>query len=234
MTLSLLHVNAQTGLVASLTATGSVAVGGYVHHVWRGLGGCLTQGLSTNPWYPRDVCQLLSNGDSSAQALDKVVTADEGRAARQCLVMDKNGDSAVFHGKDNLPSYAAIIYPQVAVLGNMLENQAVLTALMQGFLAETTNNAEAVLEAKENTPIFREDYQSRLLPALINGLDAAINAGGDYRGVVSAALRIESFNQAPIDLRVDYSEDVVTALKQLVEQFNSQSFQAFWQALPNR
>ena len=51
MTLSLLHYNPNTNTSASITATGGVSVGGYVNHSWRGVGGCATQGLYTNPWY---------------------------------------------------------------------------------------------------------------------------------------------------------------------------------------
>ncbi len=56
---------------------------------------------------------------------------------------------------------------------------------------------------------------------------AAINAR-------SAALRIESFHQAPIDLRIDWSEDVVGALRALVDEFMAENFQAFWRQLPLR
>ncbi|MEF1280665.1 DUF1028 domain-containing protein [Vibrio fortis] len=47
MTISLIHVNPNTGLSAAISATGGVSVGGYVNHSWRGVGACATQGLFT-------------------------------------------------------------------------------------------------------------------------------------------------------------------------------------------
>ena len=72
MTLALLHVHPETGSVASLAATGSVAVGGYVNHCWRGLGACATQGLVTNPWYPEGVKRGLERGLEARDALDEI------------------------------------------------------------------------------------------------------------------------------------------------------------------
>ena len=91
MTLSLVHCNPATGTVAAITATGGVAVGGYVHHCWRGIGACATQGRFTNPWYPARIYEALAAGASARQALRAAISEDNDSGSRQCLVMDSHG-----------------------------------------------------------------------------------------------------------------------------------------------
>ena len=233
MTLSLIHVQPATGTVAALTATGGVAVGGYVQHAWRGLGACATQGLVTNPWYPDDVRQALAQGRNARQALDQVISRDDGAARRQCLVMDLDGQAAVHSGEANLPEIAAELRPTVAAAGNMLANGRVVATLLQRFLSLTCDNPDAAW-ARTAAPRYRDDYEPGLLETLIEALDAALDAGGDRRGTRSAALRIESFNVAPIDLRVDWDERPVEALRSLAGRVRAPDFAEFLASLPRQ
>ncbi|WP_275287974.1 DUF1028 domain-containing protein [Halomonas elongata] len=234
MTLSLLHVHPETGTVASLAATGSVAVGGYVNHCWRGLGACATQGLATNPWYPERVKLGLERGLAAQDALNEVVAGDAGASYRQCLVMDAAGRPALHTGNDNRPVVAAARYPGVAAAGNMLANDGVADAMVAAFLAATCDDSGAVMTGGE-VPRFRETHDAELLAALIDALEAGLAAGGDHRGCRSAALRIESFAMAPIDLRLDWVEaDPVAELRVLARRVEAENFQAFLRSLPHR
>ncbi|MDW5377730.1 DUF1028 domain-containing protein [Halomonas sp. HP20-15] len=233
MTLSLIHVQPATGTVAALTATGGVAVGGYVHHAWRGLGACATQGLATNPWYPEGIRHALSQGRTVRQALDQVTRRDGGAARRQCLVMDAGGRAAVHSGGDNLPEVAAELRPTIAAAGNMLAGGQVVATLVQRFLSLTCTNPDAAW-ARSAAPRYRDGYESRLLETLIDALDAALRAGGDRRGARSAALRIESFDAAPIDLRVDWDERPVEALRTLAGRVRAPDFAEFLASLPRQ
>ncbi|MBW5801210.1 DUF1028 domain-containing protein [Halomonas elongata] len=234
MTLSLLHVHPETGTSASLAATGSVAVGGYVNHCWRGLGACATQGLTTNPWYPEGVRRALEQGLSAQDALNDVVAGDAGASRRQCLVVDADGRSALHTGIDNQPVVASARCPGVAAAGNMLADAAVPEAMVTAFLAATCEDPDAVLK-QGKAPRFRETHDVELLAALIEALEAGLVAGGDHRGCRSVALRIESFTMAPIDLRVDWVEaDPVTELRALAHRVASEDFQAFLRSLPHR
>ncbi|SNY98394.1 DUF1028 domain-containing protein [Halomonas sp. hl-4] len=233
MTLSLVHVHPETGTVATLTATGGVAVGGYVHHCWRGIGACVTQGRYTNPWYPARVFETLSQGASASEALQVAIQTDGRSENRQCLVMDAQGRANVHTGSANLPSVAANLYPSVAAAGNMLRSTDVVTMLAKHFIQISTLNSTAVLQDGAH-PRYPHDHDQRLLSHLLDALEAALNAGGDARGTRSAALRIESFAQPPIDLRVDWADDVIEALRALEARFRADDFQAFWQQLPLR
>ncbi|MGQ7249139.1 DUF1028 domain-containing protein [Halomonas sp. V046] len=237
MTLSLIHVHPHSGTVAAITATGGVAVGGYVHHAWRGLGACVTQGLVTNPWYPDGVRRRLEAGDDVGAALASVVGADAGREQRQCLVMDARGRAALHIGADNLPAVACRIAPGVAVVGNMLADAAVIDALMRCFLDSCCDNAGEVMASVHGDviPRFRRDYAEGLLETLIEALAAALDAGGDRRGTHSAALRIESFSVPPLDLRVDWAEhELIAELTGLARRVRAPAFSGFLATLPRR
>ncbi|WP_447555075.1 DUF1028 domain-containing protein [Vreelandella sp. EE22] len=233
MTLSLVHCHPATGTVATITATGGMAVGGYVHHCWRGVGACVTQGRFTNPWYPARVYKALAAGTSAQHALDTAISEDSDSALRQCLVMDMHGYSSTHSGTQNVPEVAQIRFPGVAAAGNMLQRVEVVQVLAEQFLKLGTENSKAVIQGSE-APRYYTHHDQHLLMYLLGALDAALSAGGDKRGTRSAALRIESFHQAPIDLRVDFSEDVVGALQALADQFMAKDFQDFWRRLPLR
>ncbi|GAL28123.1 Bll2871 protein [Vibrio variabilis] len=234
MTISLLHFNPSTGTSASITATGGPAVGGYVNHSWRSLGGCATQGLFTNPWYADFVQQQLMDGQNAVQIVDKLIALDSDHDKRQCLVIDKQGQSAALNGGDNIPYIGSLAFDSVAVAGNMLENAEVMTEFASAFLASTTNNGTAVL-SKGERPIYKPDYETFLPESLITALEAALNAGGDKRGTVSASLRVEYTDKAPIDIRVDWAKDnLIEELKFVLGKVRESSFQAFLDGVPNR
>ncbi len=64
-------------------------------------------------------------GQTAQQVVESLKAGDAEYSKRQCMVMDKNGDSAFIHGDDNIPYVGAIAYPTIAVAGNMLESDKV-------------------------------------------------------------------------------------------------------------
>ena len=232
MTISLIHVNPKTGLSASISATGGVAVGGYVNHSWRGIGACATQGLFTNPWYAESAKHSLAKGMSAAEAVEQLKQNDAGYEQRQCMVMDRLGNAAFIHGKENIPHVGSIAYPSVAAAGNMLESDAVLEAFIQSFVEAATVNPQQVYQG--NMPEYRVGYEDTLPEILIEALSQALKAGGDKRGTYSASLRVESNTRAPIDIRVDWSDDsLIEDLTKVLARVREASFQAFLDNLPN-
>lgn len=233
MTISLLHVNPKTGLSASITATGGVSVGGYVNHSWRNLGGCATQGLFTNPWYAEQARKCLTEGMSAAETVEALKAGDAEFSKRQCMVMDRNGNSAFIHGNDNVPVTGSIAFPTLAVAGNMLESETVLTAFVDSFLAQVVVNPESVRVG--DVPEYRHDYEDQLPETLITALEQALKAGGDKRGTFSASLRVESMTNAPVDIRVDWADgELVEALRNVLSHVREAGFQEFLNNLPNQ
>lgn len=233
MTISLIHVNPETGLSASITATGGVAVGGYVNHSWRGVGACATQGLFTNPWYADNAKRWLSQGLSCYEAIDRLKEGDAEFAKRQCMVMDKHGHTAFINGEENIAYVGSLALQDLAVAGNMLESDAVIEAFADSFLAQTVINAEQVRAGGK--PQYRDNYEVTLAEVLIAALEAALEAGGDKRGTYSASLRIESYTHAPIDIRVDWSDDsLMEDMRRVLSRVRAPSFQEFLNGVPNQ
>ncbi|ENC6707158.1 DUF1028 domain-containing protein [Vibrio harveyi] len=233
MTISLIHVNPETGLSASITATGGVAVGGYVNHSWRGVGACATQGLFTNPWYADNAKRWLSQGLSCHEAIDRLKEGDAEFAKRQCMVMDKHGHTAFINGEENIAYVGSLALQDLAVAGNMLESDAVIEAFADSFLAQTVLNAEQVRAGGK--PQYRDNYEATLAEVLIAALEAALEAGGDKRGTYSASLRIESYTHAPIDIRVDWSDDsLMEDMRKVLSRVRAPSFQEFLNGVPNQ
>ncbi|MDK9757619.1 DUF1028 domain-containing protein [Vibrio sp. D173a] len=233
MTISLIHVNPETGLSASITATGGVAVGGYVNHSWRGIGACATQGLFTNPWYADNAKRWLSQGLCCHYVVERLKEGDAEFAKRQCMVMDKHGHAAFINGEENIAHVGSLVFQDLAVAGNMLESDAVIEAFADSFMAQTMLNAEQVRAGDK--PQYRDNYEARLAEVLITALEAALEAGGDKRGTYSASLRIESYTQAPIDIRVDWSDDsLIEDMRKVLRRVQAPSFQEFLNGLPNQ
>ena len=53
---------------------------------------------------------------------------------------------------------------------------------------------------------------------MLNALKAGKDAGGDNRGLLSAALLVLSPNHPPLDLRIDYSSDPLSDLQLLLDR----------------
>lgn len=234
MTISLLHYNPKTKLAASISATGGVSVGGYVNHSWRGVGCCATQGLLTNPWYPEKVKQALINNKNSEEIVQQLMQEDDGFEQRQCLIIDQHGAAAVMNGTENVPYIGALLYQDIAIAGNMLVGADVLEMMVEYFIHSICDNAVAVLEDRQ-APIYKNNYESWLPEALIKALGSAIKQGGDKRGSYSASLRIESMDTAPIDIRVDWSDDcLIQDMQKVLKQVKSDGFQTFLSQLPTK
>ncbi|MET2850971.1 DUF1028 domain-containing protein [Vibrio owensii] len=233
MTISLIHVNPEKGLSASITATGGVAVGGYVNHSWRGIGACATQGLFTNPWYADNAKRWLSQGLCCHDVVERLKEGDAEFAKRQCMVMDKHGHAAFINGEENIAHVGSLAFQDLAVAGNMLESDAVIEAFADSFMAQTMLNADQVRAGDK--PQYHENYETRLAEVLITALETALEAGGDKRGTYSASLRIESYTQAPIDIRVDWSDDsLIEDMRNVLSRVQAPSFQEFLNGLPNQ
>ncbi|CAG9298166.1 DUF1028 domain-containing protein [Celerinatantimonas diazotrophica] len=233
MTLSLLHFNPATGVAAAITATGGPSVGGYVHHCWKNLGALATQGYYTNPWYADFAKEQLKQGVSSKKIIEQLTKLDREHRYRQCLVIDKQGQSAVLNGAENMPQIHALTLSHVAAAGNLLASGEVIEAMTQSFVGAICANPSEVL-SHQQPPEYHPHYESELAHQLISALNQALIQGGDTRGVKSAALRIESPNRAPIDIRVDWaSNNVIDHLQDILHHVEADDFQDFLSHLPN-
>ena len=210
MTFSILVRDPETGAFGGAAATGNLCVGAWVLRGDVRVGMTASQGLYPNPlWSPR-LLDLMSAGGGAAEALRQIVYADSGREVRQLAVLDRDGGTAVHSGAKNLDYYGHIAADGLIVAGNMLESRAVLEALVDAFSSAT----------------------DALAARLISALSAGAAAGGDFRGLLSAAVLVVSADEPPLDLRIDVAPDPLHALDDLYRRTLEPAYRDWLHRIP--
>jgi uncharacterized Ntn-hydrolase superfamily protein len=163
-----------------------------------GVGVVATRSFTERGYGPRGL-DLLAAGESPADALAQLVEADEQRDFRQVAFLAADGHTAAHTGAACIPDCGHIARDGVSAQGNMLASPAVWHAAADTF--EATEGALA----------------ERLLAAL----DAAQEAGGDFRGRESATLLVVSGDrereswERVFDLRVESHAEPLRELRRL-------------------
>jgi uncharacterized Ntn-hydrolase superfamily protein len=177
-----------------------LGVGSVVPWAEPGAGAIATQAYA-NPRYGPDGLALLREGSSAHEAVERLTTADEGRAHRQLGIVDRDGQAASYTGEECLEWAGGRTGAGYAAQGNILVS------------AETV---EAIAETFESSP------DRPLAERLLDCLDAAQAAGGDRRGQQSAALLVverdggyAGLSDVLFDLRVDDHERPLEELRRL-------------------
>ena len=193
MTFSILTFDRSTGTLAAAAATGSLCVGGWVIRGDIEAGLSASQGTAPSTFWRDDVIRQMRDGASAQDAVKAVTGDDPGRDHRQIIAMDRSGQTHGFTGARSVPFADHWVSDGLAVGGNMLAGNQVLEAMRhaahQGF----------------STPADR----------MLAVLRAAKQAGGDVRGLKSAALLVLSPDHPPLDLRIDHDDAPVDALTRL-------------------
>lgn len=208
MTISIIAFDEKTGSCGGAAATGSLCVGGWVLRGDAESGVSASQGSLPSTIWGNEVLKQMRAGASAAEAVAEVTAADLGRDQRQLSALDLVGGTAGFSGSESVPCVGLREAKHVIVAGNMLSSDAVLDAAMESFFDATGS------------------LDSRLLRAL----DSAAAAGGDSRGLMSAALLLVNRGMAPMTLRIDYATDPLAELRALHRRATNGSY-ADWVAL---
>jgi uncharacterized Ntn-hydrolase superfamily protein len=210
MTFSLLAYDASTRKWGGVAATGNLCVGGWVLRGRVGVGLSASQGHAPNTIWGENVLDLMQNGRTASTAVGDVVAADNGAAWRQLTALDMNGSIGAHTGTANGDFKGHLAAPFVVASGNILAGAAVLEAMV------------AQLTATDGY------FEDRLVAAL----DAGRNAGGDARGLRSAALLVLACDAAPLSLRVDSSAAPIEALRDLLAETREPSYRTWLDELP--
>lgn len=196
-------------IVARDTATGEMAIGVQSH--WFSVGTSVSWGKSgvgvvatqsfVNPAFGPEGLKLMESGISAKEALDQLITADNGRDFRQVALLDKNGSVSSYTGAKCVVSAHHIIGDNFAVQANMMLNDKVVPAMEKAFL---------------------DNKDLPLAERIVKVLMAAQEAGGDIRGRQSAALLVvgpepvEEWKDKKVNLRVDDHPDPLIELSRLL------------------
>lgn len=186
-TFSIVAFDAGTGELGVAVQSRAFNVGQSVPWAEAGVGALATQ-ASTNESFGPSGLDLLRAGKSAGETLESLLAHDEGRENRQVGVVDAAGRSASHTGKKCLDWAGNITGDGYSIQGNILAGAGVIQAMRKAYLE--TDGEMAV----------------RLIAALF----AAQEAGGDRRGMQSAALLVvrpsekyPEYRHRYVDLRVD-------------------------------
>src|SRR5204863_8784537 len=163
------------------------AVGTVVPRVRAGVGAVATQAIPERAYASRCL-DALASGGSAEDALRTACAADPAASLRQVAVVSADGGVAVHTGTACVDHAGHASGDGFVVAANMAAGRAVWPAMAEAYGAATG-------------PLPRR---------LLAGLKAAEAAGGDARGVMSAALLVHPpavAHHRPVDLRVDRSDD---------------------------
>ena len=179
-------------------STAVPAVGSRVPHVEAGVGAVATQ-AKTNIFYGINGLKLLKAGLSPQAALEAMLNEDQDRESRQVIIIDIEGRTAAFTGKETIGWKGHLVGKDYVAAGNMLACSKVIGAMAQAF----------------------ENSEGELAERLLKALEAGQEAGGDKRGRMSAALvvvgREQRGNRPILDLRVDEHPNPVRELRRIFE-----------------
>ena len=211
-TFSIVAYDATSGMLGVAISTRVPAVGATCPFARAGVGAISTQAW-TNPLLGIDGLDLLEQGYSAEEALQKLLDADPDPEMRQIIVVDREGRSAGHTGAHTDPWQGHRTGDGYAVAGNMLVGEETITAMAEAFEASA-----------------EESLSERLLRALESGQ----TAGGDKRGRQSAALYVVKSEPYPyVDLRVDEHSNPVAELRRVYEVAKSELL-PFVEAMPTR
>jgi uncharacterized Ntn-hydrolase superfamily protein len=177
------------------------SVGSVVSWAEAGVGAIATQSLVNVSFGPKGL-ELLKQGMTAQQVLDKLISEDDGRDYRQLAIVDVKGNVASYTGEKCIPDAGHISGDNFSVQANLMMNNKIWPAMDKAFRESKGPLAERMIEA----------------------LTAAQNAGGDIRGQQSASILIvkgestgKVWEDRLIDLRVEDHPDPVNELKRLLK-----------------
>ena len=199
-TFSIVALDPDTGDLGVATQSKYLAVGSVVPWARPNAGAIATQAWANASFGPRGL-DLLEKDVGAIDTLERLIESDAGRQSRQVGAVDVDGTAAAFTGEECQEWAGHVTGPGYVCLGNILAGEEVVTAMAEAFEAPGG-----------------DDFASKLLATITAGQEA----GGDRRGMQSAALLVAregggcgGTSDYLVDLRVDDHPDPIEELKRL-------------------
>ncbi|SDM37828.1 Uncharacterized conserved protein, Ntn-hydrolase superfamily [Halogranum gelatinilyticum] len=204
MTFSIVARDPETDAVGVAVQSKFVSVGSVVPFAAADAGAVATQSFA-NVAYGPDGLDLLREGHTAEEVVERLTDADDEAATRQVGVVGQDGSIAAFTGDDCFDVADDIQGEHYTVQGNILENEATLPAMADAF----------------------EATEGGLPEKLIAALHAGNDAGGDSRGEQGAALYIvkpeggyDGGNDRWVDVRVDDHDHPIDELERVFKLYD--------------
>ncbi|MGB1213797.1 MAG: DUF1028 domain-containing protein [Pikeienuella sp.] len=184
MTFSLVARCAETGMFGVAISSSSPAVAARCSYTRAGVGAVASQNI-TDPTLGPLALDLMGQGFSAADAIAQVQERGKFIEYRQVLAVDTAGRTAIHSGPNSLGIWTQAQAENVASGGNLLANEDIPQAIVDGFLAAS----------------------GHLGDRLIAAMRAGLAAGGEAGPVHSAGMQIADKVSWPVaDLRCDWTE----------------------------
>jgi uncharacterized Ntn-hydrolase superfamily protein len=201
MTFSIAGRCPRTGMFGIAITTSSICVASRCAWARAGAGAVLTQNF-TDPRLGIRGLDLLGEGCSAAEAIRGLVRDNPFTAYRQLAAIDRQGKTSCFSGEKTLGTYAGAEGDQCVAVGNLLSDPEIPLEMVSA---------------------FTEDPDQHLAHRLLRALERGLEAGGEISPVNSAGLLIVHDQPWPlVDLRVDWQESPVRALRELWRRYEPQ------------
>jgi uncharacterized Ntn-hydrolase superfamily protein len=214
MTYSIVARDSETGVLGVAVQTHQPSVGALCSFAEGGVGAVATQAMVDPRYGPRGL-DAMRGGETASDALARLTAADRHPEIRQVAFVDATGNVAAHTGDRCIAHAGHVVGDGFSCQANMMRNPGVPEAMAEAFAASTGPLAQRLLVA----------------------LDAAQEAGGDIRGMQSAALIVVDPVAAHIDgagrldRRVDDSAMPLAELRRLVELGNDNPEGWFWDGI---
>jgi len=204
-TFSIVARDAETGEMGVAVQSHWFSVGSIVAWGEAGVGVVATQSF-VNPSFGQRGLELLKKRMTAQEAVDQLISSDEGRDFRQLAIVDSKGNSAGYTGSKCIAGAGHVVGNNYSVQANMMLNDQIWGAMSRAF----------------------ERSEGPLAERLITALEAAQNAGGDIRGQQSACLLVvrgdatgNLWEDRLIDLRVEDNPNPVDEIKRLLKVYRA-------------
>ena len=197
MTYSIVARDRETGELGVAVQSRAFNTGAIVPWAAPGVGVVATQSY-TEPSYGPLGLDLLRAGKTPEGALAELVAADDEPEYRQVAILDGKGRVAVHVGEACIPAAGFAAGEGFSAQANMVDSERVWESMAESF----------------------ERSEGPLANRLIDALDAAEAAGGDWRGRQAGGIIVVAAEGEPwareLDVRVDDHDDPLGELRRLV------------------
>ncbi|MFB3909475.1 MAG: DUF1028 domain-containing protein [Candidatus Eisenbacteria bacterium] len=202
-TFSCVGYDPETGDLGVIVQSKFFAVGAVVPWARAGVGAIATQAFANTTFGPRGL-DLLAEGKSPQEAIEALTRPDSLRDRRQVGIVDATGRSATYTGPECQTWAGGTAGAGFAAQGNILAGEEVVRRMAAAF----------------------QSTAGMLGDRLLAALEAGQSAGGDSRGMQSAALLIVrknggygGYDDRYCDLRVDDAADPIAELRRLYQMW---------------
>lgn len=200
-TFSIVASDVDRGFWGVAVSTKPMSVGAIVPWAeWR-VGAIATQAHSNYGYGPTGLA-LLKRGLSAEEVVRRLTRADRGREQRQLGVVDRRGRAAAWTGGKCMASATHVVGDGYTCQGNIVASEEVVHSMARAY----------------------ERARGTMAQRFLGALEAGKRAGGDRRGIRSAAMLIvhwepwfdPTWTSHWVDLRVDEHRAPLRELARLV------------------